>query len=104
MTYQKKAPQSEPMAGHIINPNGLVKQINDSIIINHFSADATGHLIHTVGTERIGYNAISLKTRQYPATEYGGFVLPPFNLYAINGCVGSQATGVCGIGNDHGHT
>ena len=98
MTNQNKAPQTLRVRGYADNPmgasSGLSNIANDKRIINHFGADATGNLIHAMGVARIGYNGGSKKPMQCPAPEYGGFVLPSFNLYAQNRRVGSQSLGV----------
>ena len=95
MTNQNKA--------HAVNVGSVYKPVgktdlncveNDGVIINRFCTDATGNSIHAVDAARIGYNVGSKKPKQCPAPEYGGFVLPSFNLYARNGRVGSQALGV----------
>ena len=95
MTNQNKAHAVN--VGSVYKPmgkNGSMIVANDSAIINHFCTDATGNLIHAVDVCKIGYNVGSKKPKQCPAPEYGGFVLPSFNLYARNGRVGSQALGV----------
>ena len=95
MTNQNKAHAVN--VGSVYKPmgkSGLINVASDGAIINHFSADATGNLIHAMGVARIGYNGGSKKSWQCPAPEYGGFVLPSFNLYALNGRAGSQSLGV----------
>lgn len=42
----------------------------------------------------LSYTTDSKKSWQCPAPEYGGFVLPSFNLCAQNEWVGSQSLGV----------
>ena len=62
MTNQNKA--HAVSVGSVYKPmgkSGLINIANDKRIINHFSADATGNLIHAMGVARIGYNGGSKK-------------------------------------------
>ena len=103
--------------------SGLINVASDDAIINHFTLKiqarkylsndhATGDTATLsrresidfrskygnkktgAGIGGIGYNENSKKSWQCPAPEYGGFVLPSFNLYALNGRAGSQSLGV----------
>ena len=85
------------VTGGLGKTNGATDIANDAKIIDHFYLNSKAYL----GLE-CGYNAISLKYRQCPAPDKGGFVLPSDNeaMRAHMRSCGRTALGVWAIGND----
>ena len=84
------------VTGGLGKTNGATDIANDAKIIDHFYLNSKAYL----GLE-CGYNAISLKTRLYPA-QLGGFVLPSNNgaMRAHKRSCTRTTLGVLAIGND----
>ena len=74
----------------------------DTDIVNHFAENTTPFSKAVCVLGNRGYNATSLKYRQCPAPDKGGFVLPSDNeaMRAHMRSCGRTALGVWAIGND----
>ena len=68
---------------------------NDNDIVNHFTENATAFSKAACASGNRGYNAISLKSRLYPA-QLGGFVLPS-NIGAMRAHLRSCARTALGV-------